>query len=93
MSEFTLGVITGAVLMFGVLSGTLLQFLQLRRIVRGMARSSRRWVRGSDFDRVRAQRDAYRADAERLNSGVIDLDGQSIAVDLRRAIDRARSAS
>ncbi len=93
MSEFSLGVITGAALMFGVLSGPLLQWLQFRRIVRSMARSSRRWVRGGDFDRVRAQRDALRIDAERLNSGVIEVDGRSVAVDLRRAIDRARSAS
>jgi len=90
MSEFSLGIITGAVVMFGFLSGPLLQWMQMRRLFRGMAKSGRRWVRGGDFDRVRAQRDAYRADAERLNSGVIELEGRSVAVDLRRAIDRAR---
>lgn len=91
MNDFGLGMITGAALMFGVLSGPLLQWRQLRCVAQAMARTSRRWVRGQDFDRVRAQRDALKLDAERLNSGVIEVSGRRIdGMDLRRAIDSAR---
>ena len=69
MSDFELGMITGAALMFGALSGPLLQWRQLRALTRAMARSSRRWVRGQDFDRVCAQRDALRAALRRAIDG------------------------